>query len=205
MLPCGQEEILFCLYRSIFYIWANTPSSSPILEVSLVVSSVGWPSWWPSVGSLLGHFPLGRWISFPKLCSRRVAKQLPLKKNDTKPSKEHDSFMWPSLPLCSLSLLLTDQLWNTVQEFLCPGLFLSSWNLSQSSFLRSWPLSILRVAIQDGIEKLWKFIKGFCSSNFVRFAKHLFAKVLCPHRKEHHKILVFQSIPWFFDRTCSVP
>lgn len=91
--------------------------------------------------------------------------------------------MWPSLPLCSLSLLLTDQFWSTVHEFLRPGLFLSSWNLSQSSFLSSWPLSAQRVAFQDGIEKLWKFIKGFFSSNSVRFAKHLFAKVLCPSQK----------------------
>lgn len=57
----------------------------------------------PSMGSLLAHFSSGRYISFPKLWSRRVAKQLEFKKKKyTKNSKQRNSFMWWSLPLCSL-------------------------------------------------------------------------------------------------------
>lgn len=56
----------------------------------------------PSMGSLLAHFSSGRYISFLKLWTRRVAKQLEFKKKYTKNSKQRNSFMWWSLPLCSL-------------------------------------------------------------------------------------------------------
>lgn len=55
------------------------------------VSCAGWNPWThtelasgPSMGSLLAHFSSGRYASFPKLWSRRAAKQLVFKKIDTK-------------------------------------------------------------------------------------------------------------------------
>lgn len=80
----------------------------------------------------------------PQHWSRRVAKQLELKKKYTKTSKQRNSFMWRSLPLCSLCLLLADQFWNRVRVFLSLWLFLGSWNLIQSLVPNSHPLTAFK-------------------------------------------------------------
>lgn len=91
---------------------AYFPQLPPVLFLSSGnrfgwIFCVGWNPWTctelvsgPSMGSLLAHFSSGRYISFQKLWSRRVAKQLELKKKIHKNSKQRNSFTWRSL-LCA--------------------------------------------------------------------------------------------------------
>lgn len=206
VIPLGLWHLL--------HLSKHTRLKCPALsEVSLVASCVGWNLWplaelasGPSKGSLLAHSPLGRCTSFPKLWSRRVAKQLELKKQKTKQTTKTQIHKIPAnnvilscghLSLCALYVRcwLTCSETESMSEFLCLGLFLSSWSLNQSLIASSRPLIAL---------KGWMHTMESRNSRNVSFvhAKHS-QKFCAPSRKEHHEVLLLQSVVWLFDRICS--